>query len=274
MPNSFNLAISKERKKYLQEEERGLVKELELLEPKYKKLSQRRKETLSFLSEESVFEKYQSISRELAELQADIAIQERKHAFLTTSQNYKERADKAEMACQSLKKEMSNNVKNESEQESSFFSHLRRTFNDIVKSVINRSAFIGASFNKEGNLEVTAEILGLSNEMSGADGGHTYKKLLCMAFDLAVLKTHFAHNFPRFVFHDGALESLDDRKKENLLKVLRQLNQEGIQTIITMIDSDLPYRPDRVEAVFGTGEIVVRLHDDGDEGRLFKMPEW
>lgn len=271
---AFNQAISRERRKYLQEEEQVLIDELELLEPRLHELSRKRKETLSFLSEESVFEKYQSLSKELADLQADIAINEKKQQFLESSQNYKDRAEQAELECRHLQKDLSDNVKHESGNEDSFFSHLRRAFNNIVKSVINKSAFIGARINKEGNLEVTAEILGLKNEITGADDGHTYKKLLCMAFDLAVLKTHLGHNFPRFVFHDGALESLDDRKKENLLNILRKLNQEGIQTIITMIDSDLPYHPDRIEAVFEPEEIVVRLHDDGNEGRLFKMPEW
>ena len=39
--------------------------------------------------------------------------------------------------------------------------------------------------------------------------------------------------------------------------------------MVTAIDSDLP-SPDFFEA----DEIVLRLHDNGDDGRLFKIPEW
>ncbi|MFB8370358.1 DUF2326 domain-containing protein [Pseudarthrobacter sp. NPDC055928] len=39
---------------------------------------------------------------------------------------------------------------------------------------------------------------------------------MCMAFDLAVLSAHLGSGFPRFVYHDGAFESLDSRKKRSL----------------------------------------------------------
>lgn len=55
-----------------------------------------------------------------------------------------------------------------------------------------------------------------SGNATSADLGHAYRKLLCIAFDLAVLRAHLDDEFPRFVYHDGVLESLDDRKKENL----------------------------------------------------------
>ncbi len=77
--------------------------------------------------------------------------------------------------------------------------------------------------------------------------------------------------FPRFVFHDGAFESLDDRKKLNLLQVLRSYAAQGIQTIITLIDSDLP--PSGGD-LFSPDEIAVTLHDEGQAGRLFKMESW
>ncbi len=110
--------------------------------------------------------------------------------------------------------------------------------------------------------------------MAGADMGFTYRKLLCIAFDMAILKARLPNNFPRFVYHDGVFESLDDRKKENLLAVIRRYASEGIQPIITLIDSDLPARPANSEPVFTSHEIVLTLHDEGDQGRLFKMPSW
>ena len=51
--------------------------------------------------------------------------------------------------------------------------------------------------------------------------GTSYKKLLCAAFDIAVLKSFATESFYRFVYHDGILEGLDNRKKVQFLKVVR-----------------------------------------------------
>ncbi len=91
---------------------------------------------------------------------------------------------------------------------------------------------------------------------------------------MAVLRAHLSDKFPRFVYHDGVFESLDDRKKENLLAVIRRYAGLGIQPIITLIDSDLPARDEDEGAVFDESEIVLSLHDENEQGRLFKMPSW
>jgi uncharacterized protein YydD (DUF2326 family) len=84
-----------------------------------------------------------------------------------------------------------------------------------------------------------------------------------------LLTTH-----PRFVYHDGVFESLDNRKKKNLLVVIRRYADLGLQPIITLIDSDLPVCQENEPPVFSPTEIVAALHDEGDHGRLFRMGEW
>ena len=140
--------------------------------------------------------------------------------------------------------------------------------------MIDRKALLSVSPNQVGHLEFKAEILDESGNATSADLGHTYRKLLCIAFDLAILRAHLDDKFPRFVYHDGVFESLDDRKKENLLAVIRRYAELGLQPIITLIDSDLPVRPDDDAAVFNTDEIVVSLHDESEQGRLFRMRAW
>jgi len=133
---------------------------------------------------------------------------------------------------------------------------------------------LSVTSNQLGHLDFKAEILDESGNTTSADLGHTYRKLLCMAFDLAVLRAGIDDKFPRFVYHDGAFESLDDRKRENLLEVIRRYADLGLQPIITLIDSDLPTRAGAGEDVFAESDVVVRLHDEGDLGRLFKMKAW
>ncbi len=157
---------------------------------------------------------------------------------------------------------------------SSRFSAIRLYFSAFVESVISHKALLSVSPNKEGHLDFKAEILDSAGNATSADLGHTYRKLLCVAFDLAMLRAHLDEKFPRFVFHDGVLESLDDRKKLNLIAALREYSELGIQSIITLIDSDLPPREADNKPLFDEAEVILTLHDEGEEGRLFKMRAW
>jgi uncharacterized protein YydD (DUF2326 family) len=91
---------------------------------------------------------------------------------------------------------------------------------------------------------------------------------------MALIRAHLDQQFPRFVYHDGFFESLDTRKKENLLAVIREYANLGIQSVVTLIDSDLPPRDEKDGPVFKTEEIVLTLHDENQQGRLFKMKSW
>ena len=102
----------------------------------------------------------------------------------------------------------------------------------------------------------------------------TYRKLLCVAFDIAVFSAYLKERFLHFVFHDGVFESLDDRKKHCLLDELQKRCEDGLQQIITVIDSDLPMDENGERLEFAEHETLRLLHDQGDEGRLFRMPAW
>ena len=77
--------------------------------------------------------------------------------------------------------------------------------------VIGRQALLIIEPNKEGHLEFKAEILDEAGNTTSADEGTTYKKLLCIAFDMAILRAHISDRFPHFVFHDGVFESLEKK---------------------------------------------------------------
>ncbi|HIF9391738.1 TPA: DUF2326 domain-containing protein, partial [Photobacterium damselae] len=77
-------------------------------------------------------------------------------------------------------------------------------------------------------------------------------------------------DFVRFIYHDGGLETLDERKKKAFLNFIRtNLELFGTQYILTVIDSDMPKG-----VKFTDEEIVLILHDNGPSGRLFKMSSW
>jgi len=270
---AFNRALTEERRQYLLEERDEIDAELKGINTELTSLGRRRSEMLSFLSSTDIFAKYKFVADELVTLRSDITSLERQRFAMHRLQELRTEIRTLTEECGHLQSAIEENVEKQSSDNTSRFSAIRVYFSEIVEDVIDRKALLSVSPNKEGHLEFKAEILDSSGNATSADMGHTYRKLLCIAFDLAVLRAHLNEKFPRFVFHDGVFESLDDRKKENLLSVIRQYANLGLQPIITLIDSDLPPRGDG-KPVFSAEEVVVTLHDEGDQGRLFKMLSW
>lgn len=98
--------------------------------------------------------------------------------------------------------------------------------------------------------------------------------MLCALFDLAVLKALENTPFYHFVYHDGIFEGLANNMKLRMLELLREITKNGkIQYIFSIIDTDLPRKvEDQTQIRFDAAEIVLALNDQGDKGRLFKMP--
>ena len=271
---AFNRAITEERRGYLQEELSEIDTRLKRVNTELNTLGKRRSDTLSFLSETDVFNKYKQVSDEVVTLRADITSLERQRSFVHRLQELRADIRILIEECGHLQERIEADVEQQNADKTSLFSSIRLFFSEIVEDVISRKALLSVSPNQLGHLEFKAEILDESGNATSADLGHTYRKLLCIAFDLAVLRAHLDHEFPRFVYHDGVFESLDDRKKENLLAVIRRYAELGLQPVISLIDSDLPLRGKKESPVFDESEIVVRLHDENDQGRLFKMRAW
>jgi len=270
---AFNRAITDERYGYLVEERAEIETELKSINTEPNTLGKKRSEMLAFLSGTDSFGKYKQFSNELVTLRADITALQRQREFVYRLQELRTEIRALTEERGHLQTEIEADVDAKSANKSSKFSIIRLFFNEIVEDVLDRKALLSVAVNQQGHLDFRAEILDEAGNTTSADLGHTYRKLLSVAFDLAVLRAHLDEPFPRFAYHDGVLESLDDRKKENLIAVLRRYTAIGIQSLITLIDSDLPPR-DAGEPFFLPKEIVLLLHDQDESGRLFKTPAW
>jgi len=271
---AFNRAITDERRGYLQEERVEVEAELKRINAELNTLGKKRSETLSFLSGTDIFGKYKQVSDEMVTLRADITSLARQRGFLHRLQELRTEIRALTEERGHLQTQIEADVEKQNSDQNSLFSAIRVFFSEIVEEVIDRKALLSVSPNQAGHLEFKAEILDESGNATSADLGHTYRKLLCIAFDLAILRAHLDDKFPRFVYHDGVFESLDDRKKENLVTVIRRYAELGLQPVITLIDSDLPARAVDDEPEFSPDEIVIAFHDEGEQGRLFKMRAW
>lgn len=270
---SFLTSISQERSELLQEERVEILAELEEIDATLEFLNARRVDALATLRQAKSITKYREYTERLVELKATLAILERQREQMDHLTKLRHKLSDVLQKRTEVVQSVEENISKSTRQDSRY-RKIRLDFGEIIKRVLDRSAVLSSGLNAKNNIEFHAEILNESGSATSADDGHTYRKLLCVAFDLAVFSAYLHDDFIHFVFHDGVFESLDDRKKLCLLDEIRARGEAGLQQIITVIDSDLPLLKDGTRLTFGEHEVVRRLHDQGDDGLLFRMPAW
>lgn len=267
----FNKEITKERQRFLREEQAELQLELINIKERLTYLNIKRSESLEFLSETELVKKFKESNKEIARIQADIAFLEKQKENIDKIQALTKDKRDLESELMAIQDNMSINLTEINESQNSIFSNVRIYFNEIISKVFNKEGEITVYLNKHGNFEFEATYQDVQGNNTSEGDGNTYGKFLCIAFDLAVARAYLDKNYPKFLYIDGALEVLDDRKRKLLLEVFRKYSDLGIQIIITSISSEVSGFN---EIPFTEEEIVLTLHDDGREGRLFKMQAW
>jgi uncharacterized protein YydD (DUF2326 family) len=234
-------------------------------------LNEKRAAALRFLSEADSMAKFKELSREVSDLQSEVAVLDAKRAGAKRLMELRQSHRRLLEECGNLETRVEQHVEEVGIREDDRFGQLRRYFNEIVFHVVGKNAVLAVRLNSAKGIEFTAEFIGESGLATSDDRGTSYKKLLCVAFDLAMLRTHLDVNFPRFVYHDGALEQLEPRKREKLVEVFREYAALGLQPVLSALDTEV----EQVAQPFRMSEEVVRtLHDEGPEGRLFIMEAW
>lgn len=266
----FNTTLSEEREQYLKEELTDNEKEFRQVVEDIKSLNAQRSSLLSVLKDKETFSKYKNLSSKLVDIRTQIEELKRRKTFIEQLHKLQKNIAKIELDRKDVQSEIEENINSENPR----YANIRRYFNEIIKATIDKNAVISTKPNSLGNLEFSADIINKQGLQTSESDGHTYRKLLCMAFDLAIAREYSNEKFPHFVYHDGGLESLDDRKKLNLIDIARVYSNHGIQYIMTAIDSEIPTQPDGETFTFSETETIFTLHDEGDQGRLFRIHSW
>ena len=270
----FNRSITQERIQYLSEERDDISAKVKEINSTISKLNKRRTTAFSNVQEKDVFIKFKAASAELIEILAEVTALERQKTQLEKLNLLRREINDAKRKKDEIIQSIDQNVQSLEASEEGLYSSIRLFFNELIQSVTGYQALLSASLNSEGHVNFKAELLNDKGAAVSTDDGWTYKKIMCIAFDMAVVRAHLDLAFPKFIYHDGIFESVDIRKRQNLLDVLREYTDLGVQHIITLLDSDLPPSGKKKLAAFSDDDIILRLHDGGDDGRLFKMPEW
>ena len=267
---SFNRKLTTERNRAL----KGRIKELksrrDLLTEEHRRQSDERQRLLAIVRQADIFKKYKALQKEQVQRQAGLTFLENELARLDAVSEIERRLREL----RSRRDAATTAIEISLEKGSSTQAAITRYFNRFVKQVLGINGEFIVSRNSSGNIDFEIRTKDLAGADTSQDRGHSYHRLLCALFDLSVLKALENEPFYHFVYHDGIFEGLDNRVKLRLLGLIRDTVSSGnIQYILSIINADLPRSiDDDVQIQFPESEVVLRLNDQGDAGRLFKMP--
>lgn len=273
----FNKDITTERKAFLKREKRSTEKELSEIDEKLATLDQERSVKSKFIKRSTFLKQLKYITEQISVKSGELAQLKNTYSYAEKLTDLEEKLNLERQNLIAEGKKLGKHLNDlQKTSSNSILSNIQTTFSFFVKKVLNQRAIFSVTLNSNHSLEFEdnftegLEVLRKTQQSEGT----SYRKILCVAFDVALLAAHLETKFPRFLYHDGIFEALDNRKKASLLGEIRSHCENGIQHIVTLIDSDLPSNCNHWSEFFDEEEVILRLHDDGEDGRLFKMPKW
>ncbi|WP_438710242.1 DUF2326 domain-containing protein [Aquimarina muelleri] len=259
---NFQKSLTTERKEYLSETLSLLKLDYTKLNKSIKEIESQKSDLLSFLTEKDSYFKFKEYQKKTIGIEVEIErIKDKLKAIDSTLIIENDIKDKREI----ISDKISELKKSLTERK---HSNINKVFNSIIKEILDTNALISLKLNNQGNVEFNADYQNKTDLLKTSESqGTTYKKLLCVAFDLSLLVNYSDKSFYKFVYHDGVLEGLDDRIKIRYINLIKELCEEyNIQYIVTLIDSDLPKdTPDLIE----DKDICLKLNDKDNSGKLF-----
>jgi uncharacterized protein YydD (DUF2326 family) len=263
----FNKRITEERNKYLEEKIVILTTKLKEVRLSLLHFDNKRNQILSVLKDKDSFRKFKSYQIDLTKVEGEISRLDEKLKSIDKISILNETTEQLTEELEILVKDIKNQI---SESDNKIYPEIRRIFHNIFKYIFNAPAIIFMRQNGQGNIDFKVEVTKENEVDITAEGkGNSYQKMLCISFDLAVLVAYHKNSFYRFVYHDGALEGLDNRKKINFIKLVKEhCIKYDLQYIFTAIEHDIP--PEIIKT-FTKNEICLTLDDSGDSGKLFEF---
>lgn len=266
----FNNEITEERNHFLKETLENLEEELDQINMNLIQLNERRNKTLAILKEKDSFAKFKVFQMGLVEIENEIS------NLLSKISNYdvlKKMNENIKSKIENLKtqiEDIEKHLKNGSET----FKKINLDFSNLVDEILAETAVLYYEMNTAKNIEFKAKIVSIEDEkITSKSEGYSYRKMLCVCFDLAVLLNYNIKEFYQFVYHDGSLESMSNTKKIRYIDKIRKLcSDNDIQYIFTALEDDIPRNTDGSLYEIDESEIAIILDDrENNKGRLFGM---
>lgn len=256
----FNHKITQERNSQIRQTIDEKKQQEKDINARLSELSSRKKAFRDIIQDTSLFKKYTIYQKKLVEIERELVrFQTQLEEIDKIKKKKTEIEEKQKGDLQDVKdklKEILDNTAN-----CALYMSIRRSFSEIVKEILNDNAIIKIVPNNTFNVDFRPEF-----PNSAKSDGATYYKILCVAFDLAILINYRDKSHFRFVYHDDVISGDDNGVKYRLIELCREIcERHDIQYIFSAIKDNLP--PD-IEL---GNNIVLELNDRNDEGKLFKM---
>lgn len=268
---AFNAQLTTERNKLLKSTLKSKNAELAQVNEQLSSVNKKREVLLSNLTDSDTFSKFKTYQKELVKVEGKLlAFDDKLKAIdkiISKEKDIDTLKEKIKSTAKQLKQVFQATDVNDK------YQLIRSNFTRFYKVVMNENALLSWNINKEGNvvfIPPKVKSKNNNNEDTAKDEGNTYMKLLCVAFDLAILTAYNKESYYRFVYHDDVLSQQDNGIKTRLLELLHTLIKEyKLQYILSVIKSDLPVDKDDRFAEFPDDQIVLKLHDKDPSGTLF-----
>ncbi len=268
---SFNKKLTTERNKLLKLTIKEKEKELHEINLKLENLHHEREGLLSHLTDSDTFTKFKKYQKDLVKVEGQLLkFQEKINAIdliIKKENEIETLQNNIKSTISELKKIHQSTDKNQK------YNEIRGLFSKYYKNVMDENAVLSWNINTNNNVDfIPPKVKSKIDESidTAKDEGNTYMKLLCVAFDLAILCAYNKESYFRFVYHDDVLSQQDNGIKIRLLELVREITKKyRVQYILSAIKSDLPLDITNEIQEFSDNEIVLKLHDKNISGTLF-----
>ena len=260
----FNKQITVERKDLLKETLAKKTEELRDVKLSLLNLNKEKERFKDVIQDNSILKKLKEYQNELIGLEHDIARHEAQLDSIKIMESKKSEidrlSDELKIAVQKLSAIIDNTSSNPK------YISVRNYFSEFAQSILNYPAIISISKNSSNNVEYGYRV----GETKKGDG-NTYRKMLCVAFDLAILAEYSNESYFKFVYHDDVFSNQENKIRIRLLNLIKEYcTKYSIQYILSIIKDDLPRDENDNSIMFTDEEIIMELHDKDDSGKLFK----
>lgn len=267
----FNDELTKDRNRLLKKTLKEKSEELKTINIELQKLNLKKEELLSFIKDTDTFRRLKYYQKELAKLESElIKLNERLRIIdvIIGEENKKQQLQKEIEETVKAIRDISNHTEKNAK-----YNLIRTLFSKYFSDVMDEDTYISWSINSNSNVDFKPPIIKTKDSLSkdtAKDEGRTYRKILCVIFDLAILVAYNAESYFRFVYHDDVLSQQDNGIKIRLLNLIDIVTKTyNIQYILSVIKSDLPTDENENLIYFNKENVILELNDKNESGTLF-----
>lgn len=261
----FNKQITSDRKNLLEESLQTKNAQLREVKLKLIGLNKEKEKYRDIIQDTSIFKKVKEYQTELIKLENEIAKHEAKLDAIAVIERKRSEIEPLEERLKNAVQKIKTTL--DSTRTNDRYSRIRTYFSDFAQAILKHPAIISMSPNTNNNIDYKYAI----GETKKADG-NTYAKMLCIAFDLAILAEYSTESYFKFVYHDDVFSNQENKIRVRFLNLLHEYCEKyNIQYIFSIIRDDFPRDENDKIIEFSEDEMVMKLDDNSDDGKLFKM---